>query len=140
MHHGTSMVQLALPLSTHISISELHGEYLEDDVLNKSFISEPGCGRNEHYPPELSPNYQLRLRTHLLGVWVCDSTTCCVVSHQCENLKNVFTPWSLFGSSRFPCTRCSFITHCERLLHRGIWRLELQTRRSESSPSGVDQI
>jgi hypothetical protein len=35
MHHGTSMVQLTLPLSIYILISELHGEHFEGDVLKQ---------------------------------------------------------------------------------------------------------
>jgi hypothetical protein len=51
------------PLSIYISISELHSEDFEGDLLNKSSVSEPGCCRNEHYPPELSPKYLLLLGT-----------------------------------------------------------------------------
>jgi hypothetical protein len=61
---GTSWkVYVPLLISIYISTSGLDSEYFEGDVLNKSPVNEPGCCGNEHYPPELCPNYLLLLGT-----------------------------------------------------------------------------
>jgi hypothetical protein len=55
------MVQLILPVSIYMSISELEGGDFEGHVLVQELHQRAGRCRNEHYPPELCPNNLLRL-------------------------------------------------------------------------------